>query len=263
MSDIDLPAAQAAAVAEASATPAQEAPAEESTLDSELPEDTDTFPREYVEKLRGEAAKHRTRARDVEQSFAGYSPEEKTRFLELAHQLSTDPEAAYEEFAAVTDRLAKQLGKEQDTVSDEVTPEPVAEATGPSSLTQADIENIVAARLEAERAETAEKRGVERTFAEAEALDPSYADPAAKAHLFAVAQTNNTDLAGAHEIIVGKLNDVIEAAVQDYRAGLQTGKHAPRLPAGEPGSGTEAKGPPKTLEEASARARERFNAAFD
>ena len=87
----DLSAAAAAAATEVAAGPAPAAPAEEeaSQLDASLPEGEDTFPREYVEKLRAEAAKHRTRARDIESSFDGYSPAEKARFLELASQLST------------------------------------------------------------------------------------------------------------------------------------------------------------------------------
>jgi hypothetical protein len=268
----DLSAAAAAAATEVAAGPPPAEPVADdpSQLDDDLPEGEDTFPREYVEKLRAEAAKHRTRARDIESSFDGYSPAEKTRFLELASQLSTDPEAAYTEFAAVTDRLATQLGKEKVTVESEETPEvaPVAAAIpaldpAPAALSAADIEQIVADRIEAERASTAEQDQVAKTFAEAEAIDPGYADPAAKAHLFAVAQTNGTDLVGAHEIITGKLNEVIEAAIEDYRAGLRSGKtHAPRLPAGDPSAGTEAKGPPKTLAEARASMEERLRATY-
>ena len=261
----NLSAATAAAAAEVAAGPPPAAPVSEdpSQLDESLPEGEDTFPREYVEKLRAEAAKHRTRARDIESSFDGYSPAEKTRFLELASQLSTDPEAAYTEFAAVTDRLATQLGKEKVTHVSEETPVVPAVEAAPAAITAADIEQIVADRIDAERASTAEQDQVAKTFAEAEAIDPGYADPAAKAHLFAVAQTNGTDLAGAHEIITGKLNDVIESAIEDYRAGLRTGKtHAPRLPTGDPSSGTEAKGPPKTLAEARASMEERLRATY-
>lgn len=270
MSD-DVPNLSAAAAAAATEVAAGPPPAEPvadapSQLDDDLPEGEDTFPREYVEKLRAEAAKHRTRARDIESSFDGYSPAEKTRFLELASQLSTDPEGAYTEFAAVTDRLAKQLGKEKVQVS-ENPPAPnlaaVPDLEPGAALSASDIEQIVADRIDAERAATAEQDQVAKTFAEAEALDPSYSDPAAKAHLFAVAQTNGTDLAGAHEIITGKLNDVIEAAIEDYRAGLRTGKtHAPRLPTGDPSAGTEAKGPPKTLAEARASMEERLRATY-
>lgn len=240
------------------------AEAEPESLDSDLPEGEDVFPRDYVEKLRAEAAKHRTRARDIESKFEGYTPEEKERFLELAHQLSTDPKAAYEEFAGVTERLAKQLGIEEKTMEETPTPAESAPAeSAASALTPEAIDEIVSKRLEAERAAAAEQDDVKRTFAEAEALDPSYTDPAAKAHLFAVAQHNNTDLNGAHEIIMGKLNDAIEKAVDDYRTGLQSGKvHPPRLPAGDPASATADTGPPKTLEEAKARANERFNSMF-
>lgn len=250
-----------AAAAEAVNDLPDEAPAPEpEAAEEELP-DGDTFPREYVEKTRAEAAKWRTQYREIDSRFEGYSPEEKTRFLDLAEQLSSDPEGAYEEFVGVTERLAKQLGKEKAPVAEETpTPDPAPE-TG--ALTAEMIEQIVSDRLAAEKAAAEEQSGVERTFAEAEALDPAYKDKAAKAHLFAVAQTNNTDLAGAHEIITGQLNTVIEAAIADYREGLRTGtSHPPRLPAGDAAAGTEAKGPPKTLEEAKARATERFQALY-
>ena len=151
----------------------------------------------------------------------------------------------------------------EETPAPEAAPVAAALDPVPAALSAADIEQIVADRIEAERASTAEQDQVAKTFAEAEAIDPSYADPAAKAHLFAVAQTNGTDLAGAHEIITGKLNEVIEAAIEDYRAGLRSGKtHAPRLPTGDPSAGTEAKGPPKTLAEARASMEERLRATY-
>lgn len=249
-----------AAAAEAVADLPDEAPTPEGAEEA-LPEG-DTFPREYVEKTRAEAAKWRTQFREIDGAFEGYTPEEKTRFLELAGKLASDPESAYEEFVGVTERLAKQLGKETKVAEETPTPEAAPEA-GPAALDAAAIEKIVSDRLAAERAEVQQQTEVERTFAEAEALDPAYKDKAAKAHLFAVATENGTDLAGAHEIITGQLNAVIEQAIEEYREGLRTGKaHAPRLPVGDPTAGTEVKGQPKTLEEARKRGEERMNALY-
>jgi len=247
-----------AAVAEASA-PA-EAPPEEAT-EAEIPEG-DTFPREYVEKTRAEAAKWRTQFREIDSAFEGYAPEEKTRFLELASQLVNEPEKALEEFEGVTNRLRKRFGKDT-PVSEEATPEPTAAPSeGPASLTTDDVTRLVEERLAAEKEQTARQTEVERTFAEAEALDPAYADPAAKAHLFAIAQHNDTDLAGAHEIIAGQLQETIDAAVAAHMEGLRTGTiHPKRITTGDPANG-EAKGPPKTLAEAKAAAEERFRAAY-
>jgi hypothetical protein len=251
----------------------ESAPAEESAsdLDADLPEG-DTFPREYVEKLRAESAKYRTRAREIESKFDGYTPEEKTRYLELVSQLRDDPEGAYDEFVGVTQRLAAQLGKEE-TMSEEVPVPPVVEtepappAPAPAGITEDDITRIVAERLAAEKAEVDQQSEVQRTFEKAEALDDAYKTKAGKAHLFAVAQEMNDGQGGtleeAHALIAGQLEDVIEAAITEYREGIRTGKkHPPRLPSGDPTTGGEPKGPPKDLAEAKARAEERFAAIY-
>lgn len=240
--------------------PVAEPVQEPSELDADLPEG-DTFPREYVEKLRREAAEHRVRAREIESKFDGYTPEEKSRYLTLVEQLRDDPESALEEFEGVTSRLRKQLGKEI-AVADEA-PTPVPEPkVAPTGLSEEDIGRIVAERLAAEKAEAAQQSDVERTFAEAEALDDSYKTRGGKAMLFAVAQEMGGTLAEAHESIQAQKQAEIEAAVAEFQQGLRTGaKHPPRLPTGD-GAVAEDKGPPKTLEEAKARAEERFNAIY-
>lgn len=260
------------AAAEAASVPkAPEPEAPEPELE-EIPEG-DSFDRAYVERLRGEAAKHRTAKQDMLRHFEGYSEAERTRFLDLAAKLQSSPEEALEEFRGVTDRLARQLGKEP-FMSEAPTPdsapepeyaaEPAAESPQ-SALTATDVERMVSERLDAERAAAAQEADIKSTFAEAEALDDSYKDPTVKSYLFAVAQHNNTDLAGAHEIISQQRQASEEEAVERYRKSLREGGtpgHPPRLPSGDPQAGTKNQGPPKTLEEARARAEERFNATY-
>ena len=253
------PAAQAAAV-EAAATPAPEPAAEPETVVEELP-DGDTFDRAYVEKLRAEEAKHRTQKQEVMSHFEGYTDAERNRFLQLASELQSSPETALEEFQAVTQRLAQQLGKEipnmtpQEAPQPEPTPEPAA-----ASLSAEDVTRLVEERLTAEREAAAQQDEI------AEALSDSYKDPAAKAHLFAVAQHNNTDLAGAHEILSAQLQETIDTAIAAHMEGLRTGKtHPPRVQGGDPQSGTEpvnwsdVKDPMKLARQ---RAEERFRATY-
>lgn len=256
------------AAAEAAAVPkAPEPPAPDPEIE-EIPEG-DTFDRAYVERLRGEAAKHRTAKQDMLRHFDGYSEAERTRFLELAAKLQSSPEEALEEFRGVTNRLAAQLGKEP-FMNEAPTPDPAPapEPEAPSStsaLTASDVERMVTERLDAERAATKQQEEIQSTFAEAEALDDSYKDPTVKSYLFAVAQHNNTNLAGAHEIIQTQRQAAEDEAVERYRQSLREGGtpgHPPRLPAGDPQAGTKNQGPPKTLEEARARAEERFNATY-
>lgn len=256
------------AAAEAAAVPkAPEPPAPDPEIE-EIPEG-DTFDRAYVERLRGEAAKHRTAKQDMLRHFDGYSEAERTRFLELAAKLQSSPEEALEEFRGVTNRLAAQLGKEP-FMNEAPTPDPIPVSEpepvdASSALTANDVERLVSERLEAERNAAAQEAEIKSTFAEAEALDDSYKDPTVKSYLFAVAQHNNTNLAGAHEIIQAQRQAAEDEAVERYRQSLREGGtpgHPPRLPAGDPTTGTKNQGPPKTLEEARARAEERFNATY-
>lgn len=258
MSDTPPPEAAARAAAEAAATaPVPEAPEPEEI--EELPEGTDTFDRSYVEKLRSEAAKWRTRTRDFESKFEGYSEAEQGEFLRLASMLN-DPSKqadALEQFRGVTDRLAKQLGQEAFPVQESPEPAPAASS---SALTAEDVSRLVEERLAEARQQQQQQSDVEAAFSEAEALAPGYADPAAKAHLFAVAQNRNVSLEKAHEIIQGQLQEAIDQAVESHMDGLRTGKHAPKLPAAD-GTNVLDQGPPKTLEQARARAEERLRAA--
>ena len=265
MSDMP-PSEESVVAAQQIPTIVQEVEVEEIPELEELPEGQDEFPREYVEKLRGENAKWRTRTRNIESSFDGYSPREQEKFLALASTLQNDPEAALEEFEAVTNRIRTQLGKESPV--SEVNPDPVVEPDPTSAepvvpvLTTDDIERLVGERLEADRQEQAKADDIQKTFAEAEDLDPSYKDYAAKAHLFAVAQQNKINLKEAHEIIVTGLEEVIDSAVEARLDDLAKGRvYPPRLPVGEAGN-TQAKGPPKTLEEAKKAADARMDAAY-
>ena len=256
MSDTPPPEAAARAAAEAAAA-APVPPAEAPSEIEELPTDTDTFDRAYVEKLRGEAAKWRTRTREFESNFSGYSETEQAEFLRLASMLN-DPNQqtdALEQLRGVTDRLAASLGQEAPAMND--TPEPDA---APAALTAEDVSRLVEERFAAAQQEQKRQSEVESAFAEAEALAPGYTDPAAKAHLFAVAQNRNVSLEAAHEIIQGELQEAIDKAVAEHMDGLRTGKHAPRLPSGD-STNVQDQGPPKTLEEARARAEERLRAA--
>ena len=255
MSDTPPPEAAARAAAEAAAAAPTPEPEPAAEIE-EIPSDTDTFDRAYVEKLRSEAARWRTRTREFESNFSGYSEAEQAEFLRLASMLN-DPNQqadALEQLRGVTDRLAKTLGQEA-PVND--TPEPDA---APAALTAEDVSRLVEERLAAAQQQQQQQSEVDAAFAEAEALAPGYSDPAAKAHLFAVAQNRNVSLAEAHEVIQGELQEAIDKAVADHMEGLRTGKHAPRLPSGD-STNVQDQGPPKTLAEARARADERLRAA--
>lgn len=265
----ELEAAAAAAATAASAAPEPEVIQVDDVADDlpDLPEDQDTFSREYVEELRSENAKARTRGRDIEAAFAGYKPAEKARFLELSKLVIENPEKALEEFQGVTNKLATQLGKTVTPVADEVVI-PAAEAPAADGvLTAEQVTEMVTAQLEAEREVAARANQNQDIFQQAATLDPKYAEGSrALVDLLSVAQSNpeaGGTLEGAHAIIEAETQAIKDAAIEEYREGIRTGKkHPPRLPNGDP-QAQKSTGPPTTIEEASARARERLDATYD
>ncbi len=79
----------------------------EPVVEETVPEEQDTFDRAYVEQLRDEAAKYRTRARDYENTFEGYDEETRAGWLELigmAKAAEGNPE--------IQQQLAQMLGFE-------------------------------------------------------------------------------------------------------------------------------------------------------
>jgi len=255
-------------VAAAQQVPVAPPPPPEPDEPEPLP-DGDTFDRPYVEGLREENAKWRTRTRDIESSFEGYTPEEKAQFLALAHNLTANPEEALEQFEGVTTRLRKKLGKDV-PVTPEATPVPAVAPEpepvlppAPVGLTEEDVNRMVSERLQADEDAKSAQREIDATLAEAEAIDDRYKDPVAKAQLFAAAQANRTDLAGAHEILSGSFSDQLEAAVDQRLADLAAGKRfPPRIPVGDP---TTTKEPERdlSLDEARRLADARIDAALN
>lgn len=244
---------------------------EPEALDTELPEGEDTFDRPYVEKLRSEAASKRTELRGFKEAFDGYTPEETSRFLELAADLNANPEKALEGFQGVTDRLAKQLGKVSTPMSEESIPAEVSAAATEVAaaipgLTADDVTRMVNERMDAERATSDAAAATRNVFAEAAALSDSYVEGSpALVQLLAVAQNDpaaNGSLTDAHGILMDQVASIEEAAVEAYRNGIRSGKKHPPVIQGQAATAVESE-PPKTLEEASKRARERLNAAFE
>lgn len=96
-----LDAAEAATPAEpaADATPAEPAPAAEAapaeaaapTPPADPANDPDWFDRKYVEDLRQENARYRTRAQRYDEAFQGLPDEVQDGFLDLARQVQHDP----------------------------------------------------------------------------------------------------------------------------------------------------------------------------
>lgn len=221
----------------------------------------DTFPRSYVEELRQEAADYRTRAKNYEQAFSGMTEQEQRTFLNLAQDITQDPAAALETLRKVQENLAQQYEPE-----DAAPTSPDQTTNGQAQmLTPEQIEAMVEARF-AERDNEAKQRGrVQEVFDEALAINPSYKPGSdSLVQLLHVAQTDPAaggTLQGAHMVLMGKLEELRQWAIDDYRSSL--GERSTRRPVqgGTPTTGSPAE-PPKDLAEASKRAREILGATF-
>ncbi len=252
MSD-DLSAASAAA-AEMIQSGAADAPAAEGEgFQSEpTPEPAatadETFSREYVEELRQEAARYRTRSKPYEEAFAHLSESERNGFLALAQDLQDAPDRALEGFERVVENLRERIGTSQIP----------ADGSEPSMLTPEQVQKLVDAKLRERDEAAAADRRVQEVFENAARLSDAYKPGSdALVQLLHVAQTDpaaNGTLEGAHYVLMGKLQTLMDQAVEEYRAGLSPSTRRP-VDGGTPTTGKPVEAP-RTIEEAGARARE-------
>jgi hypothetical protein len=253
----------------AAAAPPAAPPAAPAEVDLESPLTQDSFDRTYVEKLRAEAARHRTAAKDAQARYDAQFEglEDRGDFdylLGMARKLNTDPSASVKELRDLADRLGEQLGID--------TKPPVADpATDPRKkvLTVEDLEKIefdreVARQTEILKADALALSDDRYSFADgreeyARLLwigqnDPEVAKVPFKDRLSAAAAKIK-----AHDEAVGAA--AVAAYVESVRAG---GDQFP--PASAPGGGAPAaapgSGPPKGWKNASASALERITKAL-
>jgi hypothetical protein len=248
MSDItpDTPAAEAPPADPPVSAPAVET--EEIDLDSELTEET--FSRDYVQKLRQEAAARRTAAKEWESKhkalYDGFDdPSDVDYLIDLARKLQDDPLTTAAEFEAIAKRVRDAMGGE--------TPPPATEpeADDDRPLTKKDLE-----RIEFERAQEHALKAIK-----AEATSLGYAEGTAEfAQLIWVANNDKDagrDLQKAHAKILGNLETVKQAAIQEYIESVRAGNaEFPALsaPSGGAPAGSPNGGPPTTFKDASASA---------
>lgn len=135
----------------------------EETAPEATPDAPEVFDRAYVEKLRDESARYRTRARDYEQTFEGMEDSLREGWLELIRLANSDDPQAM-------DTLAQMLGFE---VAEEPQ-EPVVPTDAPQYLTREEAAQIAreeAQRLyESEQAQRAEADAIGAVASEAKDL---------------------------------------------------------------------------------------------
>lgn len=238
------------------------------------PEGEKMYPEKVVKDLRGEAARYRTERNQFRDAFEGFEEAERDVFLDMVSNLRTNPEQALEQFQGVTDRLAKQLGKETPAVDPNPTtpPEPTPAPEPPTPAVSAeDIKAMVAEGvnqvLQARDTEAAQKAEVDATLAEAEGL--GFTTPAQKAQLFAKAQELGVGLEEAAGSITGEFQSAVDAAVTEAlkAAGINPEASGSNHPTPTPNGGGDSinpqdQGEAKTLDDARDAAEAYFRERF-
>lgn len=227
------PAAAPAAVPEAAAP-------ETDLFDDEKVE---TFSRDYVKKLRDEAAKHRTDKQRYEQAFKGWEPDDQEVWLTTIALANQNPDLA----AAELSRIAALLKKDPDA-----TPEQIAEAAAgpdgkgtkiePEVITKADLDRILAERETA----AATERALTEIKTEAKELGYAEGTPDFITLMWLAQNETKGDLKEAHKKIEARNQAIIDGFVQSKAA-------AADQPANAAGGGLSVDGstPIKSISDAS------------
>lgn len=197
--------------------------------------DPDVFPRDYVEELRQEAGKYRTRAQPFLDAFDGYDDEARDVMLGLTRALRESPESAARDMIEISRAL---LGDEFDRL--------ISGDTEPKPLTREDLEREFQAREE----QAAQERLVAQIESEVRELGYEK-DSDAEAMLYGVAARRGGDIGEAHKF----LQDLRQVAVDEYLNGKRQQSEA-FVPVTTDGvTASNETGPPKDFAEASARMR--------
>lgn len=206
--------------------------------------ETDQFPREYVEKMRNEAAKYRTKAKEYE-VFDSYADDERAAWKELAQQMQEDPATA----ARAMEQIAQQiLGQD----GEDATPEEVREEAA-EFLTRSQLENFM--KEYEDKAE--QSRLVSAIESEAKTLgyEPGTADYVSL--MWLNANKTGGDLKAAHELKKAEK----QAAIDEYLAAKAAeADGTPAAAAGAVPSGEN--GPPHDLQGSKAAMMERLKRQF-
>lgn len=176
----------------------------------------DSFDRAYVERLRGESANYRTKAKPYEEAFGGYTDEDRAVWFEAAKLLATDPKAGGEYLRSVADAVLQQY---QEPAA------PAAVEGDEKPLTMAEYRSL----REAESAQAKSDADVARIESEAKTL--GYTDLTSRSYrnlLMVAAELPSGDLKEAHELLEGEKQKLIS----DYLAAKAAEADGPTPPAG-------------------------------
>lgn len=240
---------------EADPTPVDQTPAPEPDLFDDPA--AQTFPREYVEKLRREAAEYRTSYAPYRDTFGSADDDVREYLLDL-NRMILDPnkrDAAVEELEALLSTMSPGERKRAEATleGDTVDPDkPLTLKEWEKIQAKKDADAKAAGEVEAIYSQAA---GLSTDWANYDKAGDEFGDLASL--LFIATNKTKGDLQKAHELRAERFNAAVEAAVNAKLEAIRTGseKWAPVRPAGT----TVAEEPdtPKTFAEAKRRAMQR------
>jgi hypothetical protein len=167
--------------------------------------EVETFDRKYVQKLRDEAASHRTKAKNYEQAFDGWDESDQQVWLETVQLARLDPKAGADRLRQITDLLAG--GATPEEAAAEVDAKAEGDDEKPEFLTKAEVDKLLK-----ERDDNAEvERRVQAIEAKAGALGYEKDSPSHTQLLVLARDVYKGDLDKAHEAIQAERQKVIDS----------------------------------------------------
>jgi hypothetical protein len=222
------------AAPEPAPAPVAEAPAPPPEPEGAAPAPTaESFPRDYVEQLRNEAAERRVALKPYEDAFKDYTPEEKDTWLNLAKITQSDPLAGADYF----EQIAKALREQNSPVDpNTLTPEERAARAADERITAFEQ------KQKEEREEAARQEAVAQVNREAQELGYELGTAPYMSLLFYAQHETEGDL----KLADAKVKADRQKIIDDYVAAKAGAP--PVSPVGA--TGTEVHEPPKSMEEA-------------
>lgn len=182
----------------------------------------ETFDRSYVEKLRNEAAAHRTKAKSYEQAFEGWDEGDQQVWLETVQLARLDPKAGAERLRQITELLAG--GATPQEAADQV------DGKEPEYLTKEEVDRLLQERDEKAHIDAQ----VQKIAAKAESLGYEKDSPSYTQLLVLARDVYKGDLDKAHEAIKAERQKVIDDYLAEKAAAADA--HIPLRRGGAPAS---------------------------
>jgi hypothetical protein len=218
-SPIDAPAADTGSPIDAPA-------AESSVLDIDVPHGIDTFDRQYVEKVRAEAAKWRTQAQELKGTadnntqydvFNQYSEEDRTVWTDIATKWLDNPADA----AGMMQKIAAGvLGDPNATPEETATAVEVATASQENGgLTEDKVIAIMSAEQARQQEQTKQEQSVEAVFTQLATAGYEKGTPDAFLALYLANNETKGDVPAAIQMMKDRDQKVIDSYIADKRSG--------------------------------------------